>query len=47
MLIAASTSVEFIFNHVMYKHIDGVARDSPLDPDLAIIISGYSEKKLF
>ena len=42
---AATNSVEFSFNNIMYRQIDGVAMGSPLSPALAFI--GYYESKLF
>ena len=43
----ATTSVEFSFDNIMYKQIDGVAMGSPLGPALANIFVGYHESKLF
>ena len=43
----ATTSVEFSFNNIKYRQIDGVAMDSPLGPVLANIFVGYYESKLF
>ena len=43
----ATTSVEFSFNNIMFRQIDGVAMGSPLDPALANIFVGYYESKLF
>ena len=43
----ASSSVEFSFNDIMHRQIDGVAMRSPLGPALANIFVGYYESKLF
>ena len=43
----ATTLVQFSFNNIMYRKIDGVAMGSPLGPDLANIFVGYYETKLF
>ena len=43
----ATTSVEFSFNNIMYRQIDGIAMGSPLGPALANIFAGYYESKLF
>ena len=38
-----TTGVEFLFDNVMYKQIDGVAMGSPLGPILANVFLGYCE----
>ena len=43
----ATSSVEFSFNDIMHRQIDGVAMGSPLEPALANIFVGYYESKLF
>ena len=47
-LITATTSyVEFSFNNVMLRQIDGVAMGSSFGPALANIFVGYYKNKLF
>ena len=43
----ATSSVEFSFNHTMYRQTDGVVMRSPLDLAVANIFVGYQETKLF
>ena len=47
LMKTATTSVEFSFNNIMYRQIDGVAMGSPLGPALENIFVGYNESKLF
>ena len=41
LMKTATTSVEFSFNKIMYRQIDGVGMDSPLGPALENIFVGY------
>ena len=43
----ATSSVEFSFNNILHRQIDGVAMGSPLGPSLANIFVGYYEALLF
>ena len=43
----ATSSVEFRFNNIMYRQIDGVAMGSSLGPTLANIFVGFCEANLF
>ena len=47
LMQTATSSVEFSFNNIMDRQIDGVAMDSPLGPSLANIFVGYYEALLF
>ena len=46
LMMKATTEVEFSYDDVMYKQIDGVAMGSPLGPALANIFVGYLEGKI-
>ena len=46
LLLMVTTGVEFSFNNVMYKQVDGVAMGSPLGPVLANVFVGYCESKI-
>ena len=46
LLLKATTDVEFSFNGMMYKQIDGVAMGSPLGPVLANIFVGHCESQV-
>ena len=43
LFFRATTGVEFSFNGVMYRQVDGVAMGSPLGPALANIFVGHCE----
>ena len=43
----ATASVEFSFNNILYRKIDGVAMGSLLGTALANRVVGYYESKLF
>ena len=47
LMQTATSSVEFSFNNIMHRQIDGVAMGSPLGPSLANIFVGYHEALLF
>ena len=47
LMQTATSSVEFSFNNIMHRQIDGVAMGSPLGPSLANIFVGYYEALLF
>ena len=46
LLLNLTSGVEFSFNNVMYRQIDGVAMGSPLGPVLANIFVGFCESKI-
>ena len=47
MLKMATVNVEFSFDNIMYRQVDGVAMGSPLGPILANIFVGFYEEQLF
>ena len=47
LMQTATSSVEFSFNNIMHRQIDGVAMGLPLGPSLANIFVGYYEALLF
>ena len=47
LMQTATSSVEFSFNNIMHRQIDGVAMGSPLGPSLANIFVGYYKALLF
>ena len=47
LMKTATALLEFSFNNIMYRQIDGVAMNSPLDPTLENIFIGYYKSKLF
>ena len=46
LMKTATTSVEFSFNNIVYKQIDGVAMSSSFGPALANIFVGYYQNFL-
>ena len=47
LMYSATSTVEFSFDNIIYRQIDGIAMGSPLGPALANIFVGYYEEKLF
>ena len=47
LMTLATCNVEFYFNNMMFRQIEGVAICSPLGPILANIFVGFHEEKLF
>ena len=41
LMVLATSGVEFSFNDIMYRQVNGVAMGSPLGPALANIFVGY------
>ena len=46
LLLKATSDVEFSFDGIMYRQIDGVAMGSPLGPVLANIFMGHCEVRI-
>ena len=46
LLVKATTEVEFSFDGVMYRQMDGMAMGSPLGPVLANIFMGFCEANI-
>ena len=46
LLFKATTEIEFSFDNIMYRQVDGVAMGSPLGPILANIFCGFCEAKI-
>ena len=46
LLVQCTSDVEFSFNGLMYRQVDGVAMGSPLGPILANIFLGYCENSI-
>ena len=46
LMVLATSGVEFSFNDIMYRQVNGVAMGSPLGPALANIFVGYHEKRI-
>ena len=46
LMTQVTLGVEFSFNDIMYKQVDGVAMGSPLGPVLANIFVGYCESRI-
>ena len=47
LMLSATSTVEFSFDNITYRQIDGVAMGSPRGPALANIFIEYYEEKLF
>ena len=46
LMVLETSGVEFSFNDVMYRQVNGVAMGSPLGPALANIFVGYHGKRI-
>ena len=47
LMTIATSSVEFSFNNIVHRQIDGIAMSWPRDPALTNIFVGFHELRLF